>query len=166
MRTLSKCSKHSQAGHLQGLSVTQSWGRHVFLPWPFDREERTRVATGPAFNMLFWHSRVGLKLLSKTSMSGRMGVLWKRNRTWPVLSRVYSRAAIISHLLKIAPTFHQQRQSRQDMARAFIFKYSLLPSKSNNRLGNILLEAVQLKSMRRKLFWVFLRFLPLYAPLN
>lgn len=29
-----------------------------------------------------------------------------------------------SHLLKIAPTLHQQRQSRQDMARAFIFTCS------------------------------------------
>lgn len=46
----------------------------------------TRVTTGPAFLSLpFWHSGVGLELLSKTSVSGRMGVLWRRNRTWPVL---------------------------------------------------------------------------------
>lgn len=54
------------------------------------------------------------------------------------------------HLLKIAFTFHQQRQSRQDMARAFIFKYSLLPSKSSNWLGNILMEALQWKSRQPK----------------
>lgn len=47
----------------------------------------------------------------------------KQDLACPSLT-VYSRAAIIPHLLKIDPTFHQQRQSRQDMARAFIFKYS------------------------------------------
>lgn len=69
----------------------------------------------------------------------------KRDLACPSLS-VYSRVSYHlspSHLLKIAPTFHQQRQSRQDMARGFIFKYSPLPSKSSNRLGTILMEALQ-----------------------
>lgn len=85
---------------------------------------------------------LSLELLSKTSMSGRMGVLWRRNRTWPVLRWQGCYHFSLSHLLKIAPTFHQQRQSRQDMARAFIFKYSLLPSKSSNRLGDILMTKI------------------------
>lgn len=59
-----------------------------------------------------------------------------------------------SHPLKIAATLHQQRQSRQDAARAFIFKCSLWPSKSNN--GGILMDA--LPKNKDSLVWVFFFF--------
>lgn len=43
------------------------------------------------------------ELLSKASMSGRTGALWRRNRTCPARPRVYSRAAITSHPFKNSP---------------------------------------------------------------
>lgn len=68
-----------------------------------------------------------------------------------------------SHLLKIAPTFHQQRQSRQDMARAFIFKYSLLPSKSSNKHFD---GSTPRKTYMTKIILGLHMFLPLYAPIS
>lgn len=112
--------------------------------WPLDFD---LLAPGPVF-LTLW-SWVGA---AEQDMHGwEDGSFMEEKHDLACPSRtVYSRAAITSHppyLLKIAFTFHQQRQSRQDMARAFIFKYSLLPSKRSNWLGNILIKALQEKSI-------------------
>lgn len=60
-----------------------------------------------------------------------------------------------SHPLKIAATLQRQRQSRQDAARAFIFKCSLWPSKSNN--GDILMDALPKIKTRSRVFLTLAR---------
>lgn len=144
----------SQAGQVKGLSVTwppeQADG--YFYPWPVDRSQMTAAATAPAFLSLpFWCS---CWCWARRPWVGWWEFLWTRNRTWLVLPWQSIPGARYhfspSHLLKIAPTFHQQRQSRQDGARAFIFKYSILPSKSSDRLGNALMDALQRKARRPK----------------
>ena len=111
-----------------------------FYHWPLDRLEMTRVATGSAFLSLpFWHCAVGVGAAEQDIHEWEDGRFYG-GETGPGLSfpdRLFQGCYHLSpsHLLKIAPTLHRQRQSRQDMARAFIFKFSLLPSKSSSRPG-------------------------------
>lgn len=97
------------------------------------------MAAGLAFLSLpFWHSGAGWELLSKRS-AGFMAE--KQDLACP--DNLFKGRCHFSpsHLLNIAPTFHQQRQSRQGIARTFIFKCSISPSKSSNSLeGGTLLK--------------------------
>lgn len=149
-----------------------------FYHWPLDRWAMTHVATGPAPLSLPPSDAVelGPELLSKEVHE------WEARRfyggeTGPCLSSTVTLFQgryhfSPSHPLKIAATLQRQRQSRQGAARAFIFKCSLWPSKSNN--GDILMDALPKIKTRSRVFltlaWVerqikrwILNFMHLYS---
>lgn len=147
---LSKCSHQSQAGHCKGLFEAPRPQSHradgYFYHWPLDRQAMTHVATGPALLSLPPSGAVesGPELLGKAVHGWEAGGFYG-GETGPGMSSpvtLFQGRYLFSpsHPLKIAATLQRQRQSRQDAARAFIFKCSLWPSKSNN--SDILMDAL------------------------
>lgn len=115
----------------------------------------THVAAWLAFLSLpFWHSGAGWELLSKTSVRF-MAEKHDLARPDGLFEGRYHFSP--SHLLNIAATFPQQRQSRQGKARTFIFKGSVSPSKSSKRPE----REHTLKKKKKKIhatkikFWIF-----------
>lgn len=90
MRSLSKCSQHRQAGHLKGLFVTRPHlpGSRVFLPlasWPFG-DDSCGNWTGLSQFALLTLCSWGWSCWARHPWVGGREILWRRNRTWPVLS--------------------------------------------------------------------------------
>lgn len=142
MRSLSKCSQQSQAGHWKGAFCNPAPPEQTSIfttglltvgPWLMWQLDQPFLACpSDAVDS-------GLELLSKDIHEWEEGSFYGGETgpglPFPVTLFQGRYHFSPSHLLKIAPTLQRQRQRRQDAARAFIFKCSLWPSKSSSRLA-------------------------------
>lgn len=149
---LSKCSQQSQAGHRKGLFATPphpcteqtgifTTGLLTVGPWLMRQLDRPPLSMRPLLTLWSWAGR-SCWAKRVREWEGRSFYGGETGPGLPSAVTLFQGRYHFSpsHPLKIAATLQRQRQSRQDAARAFIFKCSLWPSKSND--ADVLMDAL------------------------